>query len=67
MVILQHVGWGKYGWEFFIIGILIYFGVSKTNQDGWVAGWLWGDIEGEIYISSSEAEVGSELENKLYV
>ena len=21
-----------------VIGILIYFGVSKTNQDGWVAG-----------------------------
>ena len=51
----------------FVIGILIYFGVSKTNQDGWVAGWLWGDIEGEVYISSSEAEVGTELENKLYV
>ena len=50
-----------------VIGILIYFGVSKTNQDGWVAGRLWGDIEGEVYISSSEAEVGTELENKLYV
>jgi len=51
----------------FVIGILIYFGVSKTNQDGWVAGRLWGDIEGEVYISSSEAEVGTERENKLYV